>query len=150
MISDDWLATLSRICAYRPVDLEPLLAATAEAGMGSGDAISIRDLGEAPRLPSSRLWPKKNGAVSCIGIRVLGEIANPAQAAYRLAAAALERGIVPIILATHPNSGLERFGFRVELLAGHTADELRASEAELMRFWDISVVINSSDIAGLL
>ena len=149
MISDDWLAVMSRISASKPIDLESVLGAPVQEGAGSRDAMPDRTLVGVRTLPSAKLWPKKDSSVPCVGFRFDCEVAHPAQLAYRLAAAALERGIAPIILATHSNSGLERFGFRVELLSGNTAEELCASEAEIMRFWDISVVINSSDIGGL-
>jgi hypothetical protein len=73
---------------------------------------------------------------------------DPGAAALRLAAVAVERGIMPVILSTIDMSGFERFGFRVERLPAEPA--LRAeAERELIRFWDLSLIIDAEDI-GLL
>jgi hypothetical protein len=76
-------------------------------------------------------------------------LADATRTALRLASAALERGVTPIILTTLDASGFERFGFRVErFLPGPGADRT-AWEAEMTAFWSLALVIDASDVAAL-
>ncbi|MBV1866656.1 MAG: hypothetical protein KUG69_01935, partial [Marinosulfonomonas sp.] len=70
-------------------------------------------------------------------------------AATRLAAAALERGVNPVIMSSLPDCGFEQFGFRVERLVGSNQEELAACELDLVQFWNMAIVIDVKDIARL-
>ncbi|TCM84995.1 hypothetical protein EV216_10980 [Rhodovulum steppense] len=52
--------------------------------------------------------------LSRIGVRLAEPLDNPARAALRLAAAAVERHVFPVILSRIDQSWFECFGFRVE------------------------------------
>jgi hypothetical protein len=74
---------------------------------------------------------------------------DPRRLALRLAAAAVERGVVPVILSTLPRTGLEQFGFRVERLPEGPPEAQALCEAELRKFWDIAIVVSVSDVERL-
>jgi hypothetical protein len=132
MIADDWLAIISRISSFRPLDLEPIVGAHSKVKAVEQNSVPVHYLGGLGTPPSSKLWPKDDASVSYIGVRIEKELSHPTQVAFRLASVALERRVVPIIFATSPDCGFERFGFRVELLSGNSPEDTRASEGELM------------------
>ena len=61
--------------------------------------------------------------------------------AMTLAQMAMEKGAEAIILSHVDDPGFDRFGFRVERVSGETEEERAASEAQLVRFWNIVFVI---------
>lgn len=147
---DHWLLIISRITSFRPIELDDVfdIYLPQRTDGCNAERTAARDRFAFP--PSSRLWLHKNNSSSYIGVRVYEAQRNLAQAAFRLAAAALERCVVPIIFSTIPSSGFERFGFRVELLVGESHEDILEREEELKRYWNISVVINASDITALV
>ena len=52
----------------------------------------------------------------------------------RLAAFAIERDVEIVVLSEADCSGFERFGFRVERIAGDTPEERAACEDQIRRF----------------
>ena len=58
-----------------------------------------------------------------------------------LAQMAAEKAAHPVILSHVDVTGLEKFGFRVERVAGNTEAERHAAEEQLKRFWNIVLVI---------
>lgn len=140
-----WRKVLAGITGAEPVNIDkdlPLLPKT--SAKKTARSAAMPDL-----PPSRRLFREDEADMSFIGVRVTDPIANAALMATRLAAGALERGVVPIILTTLPLCGLERFGFRVERMSGRTDAELAACERELAAFWDLSIVIDAADVARL-
>ena len=99
--------------------------------------------------PSARLWTLSDPSWSCIGVRVSAPVADPPTLALRLAAAAVERHMLPVMLTRLAQSGFERFGFRTERIFGATEEERAACEAELARFWGFAIVIDASDVTLL-
>ncbi|MGR3290551.1 MAG: hypothetical protein ACU0C9_05075 [Paracoccaceae bacterium] len=149
MKDEAWLAVLSRVSVSKPFDLD-------EAVFEANSKVDSRTLGYRSssenadvKPPSTRLWNRENTVNSYLGVRVHEAPSDCTQVAIRLAAGALERGIIPIILTTLPDSGFERFGFRVERIMGETPQERTACEEELKRFWDMAIVIDVSDVASL-
>ena len=69
--------------------------------------------------------------------------------AARLAAAAIERHTAPVILSHIDRCGFERLGFRVERILGGTEAEIEAQENEIIRFWDMSIVVDYDDVVRL-
>jgi hypothetical protein len=69
--------------------------------------------------------------------------------ALRLASAAAERGVVPILLSVLPRTGFEQYGFRVERLPDGPPEAVALAEAELRKFWDMPIVISLSDVERL-
>jgi len=67
--------------------------------------------------------------------------ADAASLAARYAALAIEKECDIIILSHQANAGFERFGFRVERVAGQTATAREACIDGLRRFWGIEVMI---------
>ncbi|MDP2738245.1 MAG: hypothetical protein Q8O82_05930 [Pseudorhodobacter sp.] len=146
---DHWLLIISRITSFKPIELDEMFDVSLPNQSGGCDAERTASEDRAILPPSSRLWLHKNNSSSYIGVRVNDVQRHLAQVAFRLAAAALERCVVPIIFSTIPSSGFERFGFRVELLVGESHEDILEREEELKRYWNISVIINASDITAL-
>lgn len=143
MTRERWLDVIARLSAEEPVDLDPVLSGAAP--LPPGDAPP--DAG-APAVLSAKLWARDD-TVSCIGVRIDRPPEDPRRLALRLAAAAVERGVVPVILSTLPRTGLEQFGFRVERLPEGPPEAQALCEAELRKFWDIAIVVSVSDVERL-
>lgn len=140
MSEPTWDAILARVTAREPIILdgnEPQRARSA-----------CVPIANAPAPTATGLWPKTNGGRACLGIRVTQRPKDIPAIASRLAAAALERDILPVILSTIPDSGFEQFGFRVERIGGDAVTQA-ALEADLMRFWDMSIVVDAADVSKL-
>jgi hypothetical protein len=145
MMSDEhWLTVLARITPLRPTDLDvavfgettPPYRAWATDAERSGIAAS------------ARLWERPENEWSTMGVRILSPLADPAGLALRLASAALERRVEPIILTTLHTCGLEQFGFRVEKLAAGSEARLARQESELVRFWALAIVVDAADVVA--
>ena len=145
MTKADWLAVLTRIVPDEPIDLDRVLP-PGETPQKPRPAW-VGAATDAPP-PSARLWHRRTPDAASLGVRVNRPLQDPGAAALRLAAVALERGVTPVILSTLDMSGFERFGFRVERLPAQPVEQALA-EAELARFWDISIIIDAEEI-GLL
>ncbi len=143
MTPEHWLAVLSRIAPGEPVDLD----AGAPGPAGTGSAIAGWTPATPP--PSPRLWQRGDSGASWIGIRVDAPLADPARAALRLAAAALERGVTPVILTPLDFTGFERFGFRIERFVPGAGADRAAWEAEMTAFWSLALIIDAADVALL-
>lgn len=140
MTRDTWMDVVARLSAEEPFDLDPVL--TGETTLPEGSANLSLD---GPTIRSSKLW-KRDGGVSHIGIRVDRPPEDPRRLALRLASAAAERGVVPIILTTLPRTGLEQYGFRVERLPDGPPEAAALFERELRKFWDMPIVVSVSDV----
>lgn len=140
---DDWKSIMSRITPSAPADLDFLMGAT-----GSAEPVSPPQV-IPHRAPSTQLWSKHKPDASYLGIRVTAPAENTPQLAAQLAAAAMERNVIPVILSHCERSGFERFGFRVERILADTAEAAQAMEEEVARFWDMAIVIDLSDAARL-
>ncbi len=136
MSGHDWHVILARISPREPLDLDQTVLAT-EAAPARGQALIPAATGAAP---PARLWQRPDAGRVAIGVRVTRPIADPAATATRLAAAAIERGMLPVILSALPLCGLEQFGFRVERLTDP------GQEAALVQFWDMALVIDAAEI----
>lgn len=146
MSDNPWLAVLSRISAHSPVDLDEDLAPAAPTAIRA-PFVGAPAAPDAPPVASG-LWDRPETDHSFIGVRILEPVPRPAGLALRLASAALERGVIPVILTTLEQTGLEHFGFRIERLPADTT--LRAAfEAELAHFWNLAIIIDVNE-AGML
>lgn len=143
MTPDHWLSVLARITPAGPFDLDAGEPPPARQGTGLGGWSS-----ETPP-PSPRLWEREETGASYLGIRVDAPLVDPARTALRLAAAALERGVTPIILTSLGQSGFERFGFRVERFVPGEGADRAAWEAEMTAFWSLALIIDAADVAAL-
>lgn len=136
MSDSHWTKVMGLISPAAPVDLDPVLApfdARAREPGTTGFPDGIGDVALPVAFSSDE--------TVCFGARVTPDTPNPVQLAMSLAQMAAEKGAEPIILSHMDYCGLERFGFRVERIAGDT-DEARAdAEAQAVRFWNIVLVI---------
>ena len=145
MTRDAWYEVIARIAQEAPVDLDPIL----DPDTGAPPPAAPPGRGQTAALPpSARLWDRE-GDVSHIGVRVDTAPRDIRRLALRLAAAAAERGVVPVILSTLPRTGFEQYGFRVERLPDGPPKAVAACEAELRRFWDMAIVLDLSEIESL-
>jgi hypothetical protein len=137
MDTTQWNSILQRIAPHDADDLDPLLAPRDPRRAEQG-----RDLfpfPEAVLMPETAL--KRVDAV-CIGLRApAADTSDIVDRAMRLAAFAAERDVEVVILAEADRSGFERFGFRVERIAGETPEQRGACEAQLRRFWNLDLVL---------
>jgi hypothetical protein len=138
-----WFDVIARVSADAPADLDEILDA------GAPDrVIEAAPLPLGPAVMSSALW-ERDEAVSHIGIRIDRPPKDVRRLALRLASAAAERGVVPIILSALGRTGLEQYGFRVERLPEGPPEVVALFEAELRKFWDMPIVISVSDVEAL-
>jgi hypothetical protein len=145
MHEDFWLDVISRISASEPLDMDT--AVLGDEPVATNNLVG--DAGVSCTAHSDKLWGREDVNASFLGVRVDERLADCTQAAFRLAAAALERGVTPIILTTLADSGFERFGFRVERIVGATPEDRAVIEEELKQFWNLAIVIDISDVAAL-
>lgn len=143
MTPDHWLAVLSRLASGAPIDLD------AEVPAPPRRATGLAGWTPAGAPVSPRLWARADTGAAWIGIRVDAAIPDPVPVALRLASAALERGVTPVILTSRDVSGLERFGFRVERFVPGPGADLAAWEAEMTAFWSLALIVDAAEVAAL-
>ncbi|MBA3324484.1 MAG: hypothetical protein H0T41_04180 [Rhodobacteraceae bacterium] len=136
METQRWTALLSTIVPQVADDLDGIAGCydprRSEPGRDVFPQIS------AVLLPHAAL--KRSDAV-CVGIRVSAVLSDAADYAMRLAAFAAERNVEIIVLAEADATGLERFGLRVERIAGDGAEARARCEQQIRRFWNIDLVL---------
>ena len=141
MSAIDWMAVMARITPQRPVDLDgPIFGAPVPETCipwGRADAGFPPPAGLRNGPPSDRPG---------IGVRITAPLTDPSDLARRLAAAAIERGIEPVIITTLNTCGLEQFGFRVERVFAATAEARALQEAEIAAFHDCAIIIDAADV----
>jgi len=131
-----WNALLARIVADEADDLDGLTSAFDARHAPAGRDVMPEI--EAVLMPA---MPFKRRDAVCIGLRVPAPLPDAADRAMRLAAFAAERDVEIVVLAHADHVGLERFGFRVERVAGATPAERAACETQLRRLWNIDLVL---------
>ena len=145
MNNEYWLEVISRLSAVQITDLDDILSPPGRCIPATGlDA----DLDRVLSRPSRELWADRKSGVLAIGISISKPLRNPVNLAGHLAAMAVERGIIPIVLSEIGLCGLERFGFRVEdvsQMSGGSADELKD---QIRQFWHIDIMIDADSITS--
>ena len=131
-----WSAILSRIGPHDADDLDELLAPFDPRQGAAGR--DIFPLPEAVLMPQTAL--KRADAV-CVGLRAPAADGTAADRAMRLAAFAIERDVEIVVLSETDYSGLERFGFRIERIAGDSPEARAACEDQIRRFWNLDLVL---------
>lgn len=76
-----------------------------------------------------------------VGLRVTAPLTDACDRAMRLVAFAAEQDVEIIVLAHVDVSGLERFGFRIERVAGATPEARAHCERQIRDFWAIDLVL---------
>jgi len=137
MEATQWNSILPRIGPHDADDLDPLLAPH-----DPRRAVPGRDLFP---LPEATLMPEatlRHPDAVCVGLRApADEGGDVVDRAMRLAAFAAEHDVEVVILAEADRSGFERFGFRVERIAGDTPEQRAACEDQIRRFWNLDLVL---------
>ncbi len=116
MLTEDyWQAVISQLRSTVPVDLDDLVdtPSRADRGTAAADASSVWVPPFGNAMDAGRLMPGPT-----IGVRVSRPVEDPVVVALRLASAAVERHVVPIMLTPLARSGFERFGLRTERIGG--------------------------------
>jgi hypothetical protein len=131
-----WTEIVARVTGHEPDDLDDLLAPfDRRERAGGGDLFPPVAGVLMPQAPMAR-----PDAVA-VGFRVTERLEDVADRALRLAAFALEQDVEVIVLAHIDESGFERFGFRVERIAGADEAARAACEDQVRRFWNIDLVL---------
>lgn len=131
-----WSTIISRIGPHDADDLDALLAP-----FGPRQKTPGRDIFPMPGavlMPQTAL--KRSDAV-CIGLRSTDADGTVADRAMRIASFAIERDSEITVLSETDFSGFERFGFRVERIAGDSPEEREACEDQIRRFWNLDLVL---------
>lgn len=144
MSDSHWLHLLTRVTSGLPHDYDAEFFPTVSQQAPAYPTTNL------PDLPmSEKLWEPVAGEQTYIGIRVTRPVDDVAQMAVRLASAAVERRICPVILTGLASSGFESYGFRIERLPAGPSELRAAFEAELAAFWGLALVIDAEDILAL-
>lgn len=138
----DWIDLIAKFNPEVPESVDELI----DGDTAATGSVFYRNVRPAP--PAS-LWLRQDESDGYIGIRVTSSDEATPSAAMGLAAIAAERSVVPIILSHAAICGFERFGIRVETIAGQTEEERAACEAEVVSFWGIPIVIDLSAAIAL-
>jgi hypothetical protein len=139
-----WLDLLTRITSNLPLDLD---AEFFQKAVPRKEPEFVRPPTGLPL--SVKLWERTPGEPTYIGIRVSRPLSDVARLAVKLASAAVERCICPVIITSLPASGFESYGFRVEKVPAVPNESRITYEAELLAFWGLALVIDAEDISVL-
>ena len=139
--AQDWAAIMVRASMVSPIDIDQLLE--------NANGLACKQHGTAvfptlEAMPVMRSFESKDRPA--IGVLLDDEDRrfSDAQAhlmATRYAALAIEKECEVIIFSHQNNAGFERFGFRVERIAGKTESDRAACVEQLRRFWGIDILI---------
>lgn len=136
MEMQEYSVILSRIGRHAADDLDDLISQFEPRPRVAGSEV-FPEL-EAAFMPD--VCFKREDAV-CIGFQTEGELDDAADRASRMAAMALERDVEVILLTSGGLSGLERFGFRSEAIAGRTDSARATCLDQVRRFWRLDLVL---------
>lgn len=127
---------VSRITPFEAVNIDGILEANDPRTCAGGNDIFPSGVGKSAFRPLFR-----SESTVTIGIRISIKRDDLAILAGQLAALCMEKDVEVIVLSTLDYSGLERFGFRSERICGETPEQLMACELQLVRFWNLEVII---------
>lgn len=147
MSEQTWLDLIARLSAPEPVDLDATVFRGQEIGSRAAGQWRLDQPEAVP--PSALLWEKETQDVSFIGVMVKTPLADPTEVALRLASAAVERGVTPIILTELADCGFERFGFRIERTVADSEEERATLLQEIRQFWDLAIIIDAEEASML-
>ena len=124
-----------RISPLAPTDIDDVVYGVAPRGRDAGRDVFSEDAGTA--FPGASEAQEQ----AVLGFRVSTPIDDPADLAMKLATLAVEKDVEIVVLSHLDYCGLERFGFRVERVAGASEAAREACEAEVKWFWGLGVVL---------
>ena len=137
-----YLDQINRLSPRKPLDLDQVLFEPKP----SPDPMEID-----PGIPTppKELWDRHDDGLSFIGIRITRPIEDEIALALKLAAAAAERGVIPIILTKTNSASLRRFGFRVEDISADTEELTEVLEEQVAAFWSLAIIVDASQVSAL-
>lgn len=136
MTGKNSFATINRLTRAQPEDLDRLLCGFDPRARPPG-----QDIAPCPGpvlLPPLKL--ARDDAIA-VGVALSAPVGDPADVAFRLSALAIEQDVEVIVLSLPDYSGIERFGFRTEKVAGETEAERDACRDQLRQFWGIELTL---------
>ena len=136
MTARDEFALIKRLTCAQPDDLDAVLSGFDPRARPAGQDIAPCPLPAV--LPQLKLARKDAIAV---GVRVSSPIEDTADVAFRLGTLSIEQDVEVIVLSDLDYSGLERFGFRTEKVAGETEAEREACRDQIRQFWGIELTL---------
>jgi hypothetical protein len=125
---------LGRISPQSPRDLDARLDAVNRRSAKAG-AVLVHD------TKGAMVTPLDASDAVCFALRITEKTEDPVTLAMHVAQLAAEKSAIPIVFSHVDACGLEKFGFRVERIAGRSQAERDAMEAELKAFWNVAMVI---------
>jgi hypothetical protein len=136
MTGKNSFTTVNRLTRAQPEDLDRLLCGFDPRARPPG-----QDIAPCPGpvlLPPLKL--ARDDAIA-VGVALSAPVGDPADVAFRLSALAIEQDVEVIVLSMPDYSGIERFGFRTEKVAGETEAERDACRDQLRQFWGIELTL---------
>jgi hypothetical protein len=136
MTGKNSFATINRLTRAQPEDLDRLLCGFDPRARPPG-----QDIAPCPGpvlLPPLKL--ARDDAIA-VGVALSAPDGDPADVPFRLSALAIEQDVEVIVLSMPDYSGIERFGFRTEKVAGETEAERDACRDQLRQFWGIELTL---------
>jgi len=132
----EWLKRIGQITPLTPVSLDAALE-NLDPRLGKPGSFEFPTGAGEPEIVTPFADPER----VAIGVRITEATKDRVQLAMKLAQMAAEKDADPIVLSYVDMTGLERFGFRVERIAGATDEERAVAEAQIIKFWNIVLVI---------
>lgn len=129
-------ALLLKLTQHEPHDLDSLLATYDPRTPQVGKDIAPCE--NPGTLPPCRLARPDQVVV---GTRVRKPLADPADVAFRLAALSIQHDVEIVVLSDLDYSGLERFGFRTERIAGNSDADRELCVTQLRDFWGVELMV---------
>jgi len=132
----NWAKVVASITPLKPTDLSDIIDALSPPSAKKENLEFPISAGTSPLVGEFT-----DEAQVCFGARITQDTPNPVKLGMTLAQMAAEKGAYPVILSYVDHTGLEPFGFRVERIGGKDATEMAACEAQILKFWNIVMVI---------
>ena len=136
MTSVTQIASLLKLTQHEPINLDGVLAEHEPRRNPVGK--DIAPCSETSALPPC---PFVRSDAVVVAMRVAYPLEDATDVAFRLAALAVEQDIEVVVFSDLDYSGLERFGFRTERIAGATVAERDACVQQLRMFWGAELLI---------
>lgn len=136
MPAETWTEAMTRISAAEAENIDPLIGRFDPRRDPRG-----RSLFPAFEPAAAPETPMKDPDRAVIGARLVSPPDDLAAYAARLLAFAMEHDVDIVVLSHLDYSGLEKFGFRTERIAGESEADRERCEAQLRRFWNIDLVV---------
>ena len=147
MTEFDYDGIASRLTGKSVVDLDAVLKSDKKPKPSGGELSA--PIGGGSGSMSSVCWPLINADQANIGIRISDPVENLVELAGAMIAIAAERNITPIIMSQLNLPDFSQYGFRVERIAGRTAQERANCEDEIRRFYDIAMVVEAKNLVSM-